>query len=98
MSMLMNRHMARDAAKRERQRLKRRRSHIPKARRAMVLAAGQCAICGSPGPLHVDHRRALARGGDNLPDNLQALCARCNLMKGVYGTNESVAARLKAST
>ena len=32
--------------------------------------------------LHVDHIMPLARGGPNTLDNLQLLCARCNLAKG----------------
>jgi 5-methylcytosine-specific restriction endonuclease McrA len=89
---------AKAALRRERQRLKRPRSHIPKAYRAIALAPGRCVICGATEDLHVDHRVALARGGDNHPSNLQALCRRCNLRKGVYGTNESVARSLGLPT
>jgi 5-methylcytosine-specific restriction endonuclease McrA len=32
---------------------------------------------------HVDHIKALSRGGTNWPGNLQALCPSCNMSKGV---------------
>lgn len=88
---------ARDALRRERKALRRPRTHIRAGIRAMVLAAGKCAICGATERLQVDHRLPLARGGDNTFANLQALCARCNRWKGMYGTNETVAARLKVT-
>ncbi len=31
---------------------------------------------------HLDHRVALVNGGSNWPNNLQWLCAPCNLSKG----------------
>ena len=45
---------------------------------------GQCALCGVSiyAGFHVDHRMPICRGGSNNPDNLQLLCARCNLRKG----------------
>lgn len=45
-----------------------------------VKQAGLCVYC--PALLgdnyHVDHIKALARGGSNWPSNLQLTCARCN--------------------
>lgn len=45
---------------------------------------GKCALCriivGTK--YHVDHIVALARGGSNNRQNLQVLCATCNLKKG----------------
>lgn len=45
---------------------------------------GLCTICKcdiSSG-YHVDHVVALSRGGTNWPENIQLLCAPCNLKKG----------------
>jgi 5-methylcytosine-specific restriction endonuclease McrA len=33
------------------------------------------------GPLQVDHRTPLARGGANMIDNILPACSRCNLKK-----------------
>lgn len=44
-----------------------------------------CRLCGMRGygvKLHVDHKEALANGGDNSDDNLWTLCSRCNGGKG----------------
>jgi 5-methylcytosine-specific restriction endonuclease McrA len=48
----------------------------------------RCVICGaSPASivgceLHVDHIIAVARGGENILENLRTLCSNCNLGKG----------------
>ena len=44
----------------------------------------RCRVCGSSirHGWHVDHVRALARGGRHEVGNLQLLCPRCNLVKG----------------
>ncbi len=51
--------------------------------RELVLARDQytCQGCGQPAE-HVDHIIPVAQGGRDLPENCQALCARCNLAKG----------------
>lgn len=41
----------------------------------------RCVLCGSGGPLEVDHRTPLARGGSNDETNLQTLCRPCNRRK-----------------
>lgn len=41
-----------------------------------------CAKCQATMNLHIDHIKPLSRGGDNDPDNLQLLCATCNIAKG----------------
>lgn len=42
-----------------------------------------CRSCGVSGvPYHVDHVEPISRGGTNAPENLQILCAPCNLAKG----------------
>ena len=46
-----------------------------------------CARCKSPLPsklsdVHLDHKTPLMHGGSSARENLQALCARCNLSKG----------------
>ncbi len=52
--------------------------------RARVLYRDQwrCKRCGAPAS-HVDHIRPVLFGGDDAESNLQALCERCNLAKGV---------------
>jgi hypothetical protein len=48
----------------------------------------RCRLCGRspamhPGiSLHIDHIKALSRGGGNEPGNLQTLCSECNISKG----------------
>lgn len=64
---------------------------ISLALRYRVLARDKfrCVICGaSPAKdgsveLHVDHIYPWSRGGQNVEDNLRALCFKCNLGKGV---------------
>lgn len=55
------------------------------ARVALFLAArAQCAHCGvtlDPG-WHADHVTPVKAGGVTVPVNGQALCPRCNLVKG----------------
>lgn len=43
---------------------------------------GRCAYCGAGGPLEVEHRVALARGGSNAIENILPSCRDCNLHKG----------------
>lgn len=43
--------------------------------------AGTCQQCGMPGT-HVDHVVPRKLGGDDSLNNLQLLCATCNLSKG----------------
>lgn len=49
-----------------------------------AVQVGCCVYCNSrlEQKYHVDHIRALARGGTNDPSNLQLLCRPCNLAKG----------------
>jgi 5-methylcytosine-specific restriction endonuclease McrA len=57
----------------------------PAARVALFLAArGRCAECGEPLPRgwHADHVEPVSAGGRTEPANGQALCPRCNLVKG----------------
>lgn len=49
-----------------------------------------CAVCGSDSNLHIDHIQPLSRGGTNAMDNLQLLCAGCNLSKGAKTMKEWV--------
>ena len=43
---------------------------------------GKCAYRGEAGPLEVDHRTPLSRGGTNSIDNVLPACGRCNREKG----------------
>lgn len=58
----------------------------------------KCAFCGC-GTLksfHVDHKLPISRGGTNWPDNIQILCAPCNLKKGAK-TNEEFLSSINIS-
>ncbi len=65
-------------------------------RRALVERyEGKCAYRGEVGPLQVDHRTPLSRGGANSIDNVLPACGRCNREKGQL-TEEEFRARLAA--
>ncbi|GEM_PF-5141750 len=57
------------------------------SRRESVAARGstrECALCGrplTPETVTIDHTVARALGGADSPDNLQAVCQRCNNLK-----------------
>ena len=59
--------------------------YIPKSVRRAVLIRDrcQCVKCGSNKNLQFDHDVAIKNGGSNTVDNIQLLCKRCNLKKGV---------------
>jgi len=64
--------------------------------RALVQShEGKCAYCGGLGPLEVDHRTPLSRGGTNSIDNVLPACANCNRKKGQL-TEPEFRARLAA--
>lgn len=57
-------------------------------RQRLVLAwisGGQCALCKKPleSNFHADHVLAFVNGGRTITKNGQALCQKCNLIKGV---------------
>ena len=58
----------------------------PRAHAQVILAAqgGRCADCGSTKGLVLDHKKALAFGGDHWPANRQWLCSSCNTKKWCY--------------
>lgn len=62
--------------------LKRKEFKKVSKRKILERDAYRCKQCGSYKSLHVDHIVPLSRGGTNDTDNLQALCAKCNLIKG----------------
>lgn len=41
----------------------------------------RCRRCGGADDLQLDHVNPISKGGTNDPDNLQLLCASCNLRK-----------------
>jgi hypothetical protein len=49
----------------------------------MVRDGGRCLVCHNTKRLEVDHIKPRFWGGSNDPDNLQTLCKRCNLIKGI---------------
>ena len=59
--------------------------YIPKAVRQAVLIRDnyRCVKCGTQKNLQFDHIVAIANGGSNEAGNVQLLCKRCNLDKGV---------------
>ena len=59
--------------------------YIPKAVRQAVLIRdnNRCVKCSNQNDLQFDHIVAVANGGSNEIDNIQLLCKRCNLEKGV---------------
>ena len=56
---------------------------------------GKCAYRGEVGPLQVDHRTPLSRGGANSIDNILPACRKCNTEKGQL-TEAEFRARLAA--
>ena len=61
------------------------RKQIPQSIRDKVLKkyGYECIKCGSKENLEIDHIKAYSNGGDNKECNLQVLCKKCNLRKGV---------------
>jgi 5-methylcytosine-specific restriction endonuclease McrA len=67
----------------------RSRKNVPKRLRYMVLERDcyKCRVCGrspasEPGvKLHIDHVIPWSKGGETLAENLQTLCAECNIGK-----------------
>ena len=52
---------------------------------------GRCSYCGfthQMGYLEIDHKYPLSRGGGNEINNLQLLCTRCNMRKGIQSDGE----------
>lgn len=58
------------------------RPSVTAAHRLEVLRRGECAHCGSPHMLTVDHIVPLSRGGAHALHNFQCLCWPCNRKKG----------------
>lgn len=61
-----------------------RKSPIPSKLRKEIFErdAYRCKKCGSHHDLHVDHIFPESRGGKAVLENLQTLCAPCNIAKG----------------
>lgn len=52
--------------------------------RQLMLKQPRCQRCGSDKNLQIDHIQEISRGGTNTIDNMQVLCAACNMDKGPY--------------
>lgn len=50
-------------------------------RRLFLRAGGICDYCAQPGPIEVEHRIPISRGGLNSVGNLAAACRPCNRQK-----------------
>ena len=63
----------------------RRTRYIPRAVKHAVWAraGGKCSACGSRHRLEYDHVQPYALDGGASPENIQLLCASCNLRRGV---------------
>lgn len=48
----------------------------------------KCIYCGSRGPLEIEHRTPLSRGGTNWVSNLAPACRTCNASKGSLTESE----------
>ena len=48
----------------------------------------RCYYCGCGGPMTIEHRIPLSRGGTNWPSNLVPACADCNNSKGTLTEKE----------
>ena len=73
---------ARDRTRREQKRL--RRENLI---RLIIEQEGRCTLCGEvlprePEHIHIDHIESKSGGGSDTANNVQALCAGCNLSKG----------------
>ena len=67
-----------------------RRRHLPDK---LEEQEGRCTICGGAipqgkGANHIDHKIPRSRGGTDDASNIQAVCARCNRLKGVRTLDE----------
>ena len=55
----------------------------PKELKELFETKKRCAICGSTDDLVFDHIVPIYKKGDNTLENLQILCAKCNMEKGI---------------
>lgn len=73
------------------------RKSVTKARilELLALQKKRCAVCREQcdDKYHVDHIVPIARGGDSSPENLQILCAFCNISKGAREPTEFMQSR-----
>ncbi|TET38899.1 MAG: hypothetical protein E3J72_01885 [Planctomycetota bacterium] len=60
-----------------------RSRHIPQHVKTEVWSRGNgaCVYCGANDYLHFDHIIPFSKGGSNTAENIQILCAKCNLEK-----------------
>lgn len=50
-------------------------------RKIILNADSICGYCSTTGDLQLDHKIPISKGGRNELNNLQILCAKCNLSK-----------------
>lgn len=59
----------------------RKKASLLLARQKGLCANRYCRIALSKQPYHIDHRTPRAKGGEAAEENLQLLCANCNVLK-----------------
>ena len=57
-------------------------SSLLRENKILVSSNGECAYCGTVGPLHWEHLFPKSRGGPDTIDNLVLACPTCNFSKG----------------
>ena len=59
-----------------------------KIRKRILERDKKCQFCGSLENLQVDHITPWSRGGSSSDSNLQVLCRKCNMEKGVFDNEQ----------
>ena len=67
--------------------------------RIVAEQGGKCVYCDAllDDGYEIDHKTPLSRGGSNWPENMQALCRRCNRSKGARTHDEVLASQAESA-